>query len=76
MSVYNIDITDIGIDWQDAGPWRSYGVESYGDTVADVMANAVIYELDQDGGELNCYALYDANMDVREAAKKAILEAI
>lgn len=76
MSMYQIDITDIGISWQDAGLWRSYGVESYGDTVADVMANAVIYELDQDGEELNCYGLYGANTDVREAAKRAILEII
>jgi hypothetical protein len=76
VSIYQIDISDIGIKWQDAGPWRSYGVESYGDSENDLLANAVVYETDQDGGEINCYALYDANTDVREAAKKKILEVI
>lgn len=48
---------DIGINYADSGPWRSYSLDSYGLTFQDLLNNATIEEIDQDGGTLRCYGL-------------------
>lgn len=76
MKKYKVDISvdDLGIMYQDAGPWRSYALEAYGDTEEEVLDNAYIYEIDQDGGELNCYNVSSANSEVERVAMKLINE--
>lgn len=69
---YVIDDDDIGIDYRDCGPWRSYRMDSYGDTREELIANATIAEVDQDGGELDCYGLADAPNDVYERCEQII----
>ena len=51
---YSID-TDIGLDYADSGPWRSYNLVADGDSATELYNNAYIVEIDQDGGELNQY---------------------
>lgn len=63
---------DLGIDYQDAGPWRSYELVTYGDDKEQLLANATIAEIDQDGGELDCYELCEAISDVAVAVEKLI----
>lgn len=70
---YEIVIDDLGIDYQDEGPWRSYMLESYGDTIDEVFDNAQIAEIDQDGGELYDYSIEDAPMNVYNQAKLLLL---
>lgn len=69
---HSIDESDIGIDYQDEGPWRSYGVQSEGSTIDELLENAYIYETDQDGGELNCYPIDDASNEVYGAAMQVL----
>lgn len=60
---FNLDCSDIGVVYCDSGPWRCYGVASTGNSVEAFIQNAVIYETDQDGGELDCYEIDDAPND-------------
>lgn len=69
---YMIDESDLGIEYQDEGPWRSYGITSYGDSLQELLMEATVYETDQDGGELNCYSIYDSSNEVEKAAFKVI----
>ena len=69
---HSIDESDIGVDFQDEGPWRCYGVQSEGSTIEELFDNATIYETDQDGGELNCYSLEDASQEVYTAAARVL----
>jgi hypothetical protein len=58
---------DLGISYQDEGPWRSYDVtEGYGNTEAEFLENINIAEIDQDGGELTCYGYEDAPGSVQK----------
>jgi hypothetical protein len=56
---YSVVEEDIGVNYQDCGPWRSYGVDSFGNSLEELMENATVFEVDQDGGELNCYGIDD-----------------
>lgn len=53
--------TDLGIDYADEGAWRSYEMTTHGDSLAELLENVTIAEIDQDGGELDCYGLGDAS---------------
>lgn len=39
-------------DHQDEPPWRSYDLETEGDTLEELLDNAVYWQTDQDGGSL------------------------
>ena len=68
----NISIEDIGVDFADSGPWRSYALEASGNTLDELMNDAQIFETDQDGGSLNHYNLGDADNGVYQAAVKIL----
>lgn len=68
----HIEGVDLGIEWQDAGPWRNYEIQAHGSTYAELIEDATISEIDQDGGELNCYGINDASTSVALAAQKVI----
>lgn len=70
---YSID-EDLGIDYRDCGPWRCYMFASDGNTLEDLLDNASIAEVDQDGGEINCYGLDDASQEARTRALALIEE--
>lgn len=76
MSKIVIDDKDTGIDHADEGPWRGYHLTTEGTSLADLEANASITEVDQDGGDLNTYALGDARRDVYERGCQMIETAI
>ncbi len=70
MSKYKYEMTgDVGISYADCGPWRSYDIDGAGDTIEEFFENAVISEVDQDGGELDCYGLEDAPNEVINAVE-------
>lgn len=57
---------DLGISYNDCGPWRSYDIaDCYGNDPLDAINNCTIAEIDQDGGELNCYGFDDAPTKVQ-----------
>jgi len=64
--------TDLGIDYADCGAWRSYHLNTFGTTQEELRENATISEIDQDGGELNCYGLEEARNDVEKAVEGII----
>ena len=64
--------TDLGIEYQDSGPWRSYRITASGNSVKEMIDDATVEEIDQDGGELDCYGLDDAPREVSDAAEKLI----
>lgn len=84
---YSID-TELGIEYQDAGPWRSYHLYASGDSIQELIEDSSISEIDQDGGELDCYGInetYKNNFGmeiqlcddyVRQVAVKAIREIV
>lgn len=57
---------DLGISYQDSGPWRSYSISAGGDNIDELMEDVTISETDQNGGELDCYGLDAASNDVYE----------
>jgi len=63
---------DLGINFCDEGPWRSYHFYTSGKTKAECMEDATISEIDQDGGELNCYGLEDCEHEVETSVMKRI----
>lgn len=65
---------DLGIEWRDAGPFRSFNLSAQGETLSEMLEDATISEIDQDGGELDCYGLEDAPKDVEDAAFNLILK--
>lgn len=68
---YNID-TDCGVAYEDCGPWRSYQLYSWGNTEAELIENAQISEIDQDGGDLDTYALEDAPAQIEKVCLRII----
>ena len=67
-----LDIDDLGVEYQDAGPWRDYSMQSEGDSKDDLLSNAQISEIDQDGGELRNYSLSSIGGELARAGEKAI----
>lgn len=74
--MFNIDESDLGIDYQDSGQWRSYGIESSGETIEELFENATIYEIDQDGGEIDCYSMDDADVEISKIARKYLSDLV
>ena len=85
VNTYHID-ENLEIDFQDCGQWRSYHIYTQGDTLQELIEDATISEIDQDGGELDCYGIEDTYQtsygltiamcsdNVRYAAMRIILE--
>lgn len=51
---YNIQ-EEMGIDYQDIAPWRSYHLEAWGNSYDELIENALITEMDRDGGDIDTY---------------------
>ena len=60
---YFIDI-DLDTEFADEGQWRSYQFTAEGESLQDLLESATVSETDQDGGEIDTYALEDARNDV------------
>lgn len=71
------DSTDLGIDWADVGPWRSYEVSNAeGSNLEEMLASAQISEIDQDGGDLNNYGIEKAGREVANSVEELCREEI
>lgn len=73
--LYGID-TELGISYQDIGPWRSYHFNTSGDSLQELIDNAVVSEIDQDGGELDCYGIHDGTYELGSLCLELIHEEI
>jgi hypothetical protein len=70
---YQIKDGDLGIEYADHGPWRSYEIsEASGLTKDELLNNLTVSEVDQDGGELRCYGYHDAPFEVQQVILKRI----
>lgn len=73
----NIQInTDLGVDFADEGAWRSYDLSTHGSSLSELLENAAVSEIDQDGGELDTYELSDASNEIQDAADVLIAKAL
>lgn len=68
---YNID-TELGVDWCDEGPWRSFHLTASGNTPLELIDDAVIEAIDQDGGTLGTYTIDEYSQDTEAAALREI----
>lgn len=68
----HVAVLDIGIDYADAGQWRSYGFETFGMNKKELLDNCTVFETDQDGGELNSYSLDKASNPVYDQVKRIL----
>jgi hypothetical protein len=68
-----IEGASLGVPYEDSGPWRGYELYTHGESLFELLENAQISEVDQDGGELDCYALADAYGNVATAATCLII---
>lgn len=64
--------TDTGVDFRDEAPWRSYMLTTSGNTLVELLEKSVITEVDQEGGELASYPLYDATLRIVMAGEEII----
>jgi hypothetical protein len=70
-----LNVDDLGVNYQDCGPWRSYSFNTFGSTLEELWDNATVSEIDQDGGEIDCYGAGEAPMEVFNMIEKIINEA-
>lgn len=75
MAKFQIDV-DLNVAWQDAGVWRSYQLIAEGDSIDALVENAIIEEIDQDGGTLNHYGIEDASNEVSKTAFKRLTKLV
>lgn len=71
MSRYNID-TELGVDWCDEGPWRSFRLSAAGNTPMELIDDAVVEAVDQDGGTIDCYGIGEYSSEVEAASLREI----
>lgn len=75
MPFFSID-TDLDLMYQDHGPWRSYRLTASGDTESELIADATIEEVDQDGGTLRVYGLEQTTNQISDLAIQEISNTI
>ena len=63
---YTID-TDLGIEYADTPPWRSYHLTASGNTIDDLYNDITVSEVDQDGGDIDCYGIEYCSSEVLAA---------
>lgn len=73
---FMVDCENMDIDYQDAGPWRSYEMTATGDTFEEMCEDATITEVDQDGGEIASYSISDASTKVVKRGEAMIMNCI
>lgn len=65
---------DLGISIEDDGPWRGLYLSTEGENLVELVLNATITEVDQDGGDHNVHCLEDANSKVQRVVSLLISE--
>ncbi len=66
----DIECEDIGEPFCDEGQWRSWSLCAHGSTLEELQEDATIEEIDQDGGELDCYGYHDASNSLQMSCDK------
>lgn len=68
----NIETT-LDSDFQDSGPFRSYELIARGNSIEELLKDAWIFEIDQDGGECSDYELSKATNRLYDLANRIIV---
>ena len=68
---FSID-QDLEVSFEDSGRWRSYQLVATGNDVDELLADAHIAEVDQDGGEIAFYPLEETPNKIYDVAAKII----
>lgn len=69
-----VDVDDIGVEYRGPGPWKNYALYSQGRTLDELIEEAAITEVDQDGGELRTYGIDDCCGEVEVSVLKILEE--
>lgn len=64
---YNVYNEELGIDYADCGPWRSYHLTASGNTLAELVKDATVSEVGQDGEDFKCYDVLEGNAPAEAA---------
>lgn len=73
MARFSID-QDTGISYEDSGRWRSYQLYASGNDIDELMADAHIAEVDQNGDDINFYPLEESSNEIYKVSVKIIEE--
>lgn len=60
--------SDLGVEYTDSGPFRSYAAHAQGDNFAELERSLQVEEVDQDGGTLRSYHYEQGRTEVEQAA--------
>ena len=72
---YSID-TNLDVSYGDIGQWRSYHLDTSGDNLKELLDNANISEIDQDGGDIDNYGLNECSTEVENEVLSIIYKKI
>ena len=75
MNKFQINYLDLNVDYTDSGKFRSYSLDTHGNGLQDMMLNATIEVIDQDGDTLDTLVLDDCPKQVYTQAVLAIVDA-
>jgi hypothetical protein len=73
---YSIQNAQTELDRSDADGWRSFNVSAEGNDLVELISNAQIEEVDQEGGTTDQYPLKDATVDLQAAAISILFSAV
>ncbi len=73
---YSIEDAEMQTEYCDAGPWRSYRLDTHGNSLHECLVNATITAVDQDGGELYTESLVACGDPLWSEAEKKINKAM
>jgi hypothetical protein len=51
---------DLDAPYEDCGQFRTYRLDTEGDSLVELLDNAQIFEVDEDGGDVGNFMLYDS----------------
>lgn len=71
IPTYSID-AEMGVSYQDSGQWRSFHLETSGDSLSEMLDNATVSEVDQDGGTIDAYDLREASSQIKNVGFRII----
>jgi hypothetical protein len=70
---FGFERKEMGVEYRDAGPWRHYELSTYGDNVEQMIDNAEVSSVDQDGGDIgNSKPLSDTSREIEACGEEMI----
>lgn len=76
MPKYIIEDMELPTEYRDEGPWRCYHLDTHGENIHELLLNASIVAVDQDGGELYVQTLDQVDGALAADVERAIAKAV